>query len=292
MKKIMLLFILICVELFAEKPIIIWYKTDIPPFYIKDGKFKDKGAGDEIQKLFQKEFPEYENKTIYANEKRRITDLVESENFVTFGLLTEERKKIVNHTKPIAVVKMAELIYKKKNKYKFEKYINSNGEISLEKLIEGGEVIIGYIKDREFSEKINNILAKNVNNPKLQPIMTQNAVEGNIKKLALDRVECIIESGTVVEYNKRLDNLQLDYTKARIEGVPEYTYIYAIFSKNKFGEEAKERIDKLMDKIRYTDSYIDLINRWTTKEDEYIKIYREGMNLYFEDRKKKESEKK
>lgn len=98
--------------------------------------------------------------------------------------------------------------------------------------------------------------------------------------MALDRVDCIIESGTVVEYNKRLDKLNLSYTKARIEGGQEYTYIYAIFSKNKFGEEAKVRIDKLMDKIRYTDSYIDLINRWTTKEDEYVKLYTEGMKTY------------
>ncbi len=93
MKKIMLLFILISIELFAEKPLLIWYKTDIPPFYIKYGKFKDKRAGDEIQKLFEKEFSEYENKTIYANEKRRITDLRDSENFATFGLLTDDRKK-------------------------------------------------------------------------------------------------------------------------------------------------------------------------------------------------------
>lgn len=73
---------------------LIWYKTDIPPFYIKDGKFKDKGAGDEIQKIFEKEFPEYESKKD-MQMKRRITDLQESENFVTFGLLTDERKKIV-----------------------------------------------------------------------------------------------------------------------------------------------------------------------------------------------------
>ena len=107
MKKLILLFIFIVISLesFSEKPLIIWYKTDIPPFYIKDGKFKDKGAGDEIQKLFQKEFPEYENKTVYANEKRRITDLVESENFITFGLLTEDRKKIVKYSNPIAVVR-------------------------------------------------------------------------------------------------------------------------------------------------------------------------------------------
>ena len=180
------------------------------------------------------------------------------------------------------VVRTVELIYKKKNSDKFKKYINSKGEVELTKLIESGTVTIGYIKERSFSDKINKLLAQNEKNGKMQPIMTQNAVEGDIKKLEIDRVDCILESGTVVEYYKRLNDMRLDYTRLKIVGVPEFTYVYAIFSKNKFGEEAKNRIDKLMDKKRYEDSYINIINRWTTPEDNYKNMYMNGMKKYFE----------
>lgn len=281
-KKIVLLFFIIATSIFAEKPVINWYKTDIPPFYIMTGELKGKGAGDEIQELFEKEFPDYENRTIYANEVRRIKNMENNENFITFGLLTEERKKRVLFSHPVIVAKGVELIYKKSNENKFKKYINSNGEIELDKILENSNISIGYSKERAFSDEINKILSSSENIDKLQPLTSQNAVEGNIKKLEMERLDCIIENGTVVEYNKRLSNLKLEYVKRKIKGIPEYTYVYAIFSNNEFGKEAQKRINKLLEKKMYDDNYIKIIEKWTTEEDEYRKLYKTALKKYFE----------
>ena len=40
-----------------------------------------------------------------------------------------------------------------------------------------------------------------------------------------------------------------------------------------------------MEKTRYEDSYINIINRWTTPEDNYKNMYMNGMKKYFESNK-------
>lgn len=266
----------------AEKPVINWYKTDIAPFYIATGEMKGKGAGDEIQTLLEKEFPDYENRTLYANERRRIKDIGKYENFITFGLLTEERKKSVLYSHPVMVSKSAELIYKKKNAAKVREYMNSSGEIELDRLIAGGRVTIGYCRDRAFSDTVNAILERNQDVHSLQPLLSQNAVEANIRKLDFDRLDCIIENGTVVEYTKRVFRLPLDYAKTRIKGMRPYAYVYAIFPPNDFGREAQKRINRLLEKKRYDEGYINITGKWTTPEDNYRRLYIDGIRAYFE----------
>jgi uncharacterized protein (TIGR02285 family) len=248
LKKTIVLFFILTISIFAEKKVINWYKIDIPPFYIMTGDLKGKGVGDEIQKLFEKEFLDYENKTVYASEVRRAKNIENNENYITFQTIIENGKKPVLFSLPIMVAKNMELIYKKSNEHKFKNYINSSGEIEIDKLLERESIVIGYNKGRHFPVELTKTMNKKENIGKLKPLISQNASEGNIKKLEMDRVDCIIESGLVVEYTKKLNNLKLNYVKIKIKGVPEHVYVYAVFSNNEFGKKAQKRINKFLEK--------------------------------------------
>lgn len=284
-KIIFIFMLLICNILFAEKPVINWHKTELPPLYIKEGELKEKGVGDIIQKIFYEEFSDYNNIVTYANLKRTFEDSKKYENFIVLALKNKTREKEMIISYPVTVVLSAKVIYRSEDKVKFKEYINKEGNIDLEKVILDKKIRIGISVGRIFAEKVNQIIDENLNNKNIEILMSQNSPEGNIEKLTRKRVDCIIEYLEVLEYYKK--DKRIEYEAITIKDVPEYFYLFIILNKNEFGENAVKRINKVLETKIYDEKYIDISARWYKDKKAYKEIYIKAMNKYFEDEKTK-----
>jgi uncharacterized protein (TIGR02285 family) len=279
------IFLLLFFYLFSfsiySKPVITWYKQNIPPFFISEGIFKDKGSGDSLQSFFESKLPEYSHTSIYANTSRSIESAITAKSFATFGLFeTPERKKFLLFSEPFATLSPPKLIFKTENRFKFKNFYNNYGYLDLEKLITQSNLKIGILDERFYSSYIYNIIKKHYTNKNIVKTFSINAYTAQIEMLLLDRLDCIIEFPDVVEYTSITKSLNLNYDSIEFYSDSPYYYISVAVNKNKDNYILLQKINKIILENRYRDEYLNILTSWTKDKKSYKSFYINAMKSF------------
>lgn len=268
-----------------SKPVIHWYKHDLPPYYIASGKFQGTGSSDKAQQFIEKLLPEYQHSTTFVSVKRLNSLAVSDKNFATVSLFkNKEREKFLIFTEPYSVRFLPRLVILKENKHKFQNYIDNSGKIDFEKVAADPNIKISIIPKRVYSKIVNETLEKYKQNKNIEEVFSENATSMNINKLFLKRSDCIIEYPESVKYELTLTNLADNCFFIPIKNVPEFDYMYISFAKTKEGEKAAFLINSRLKKILMDKEYIDALSSWNINPDSYRQSYKHIMNSYLKNK--------
>ncbi len=277
---IFILFFIISLACYA-KPVIHWYKHDLPPYYIASGKFKETGSSDKAQQFLEKLLPEFDHSTTFVSIKRLNSLAVSDKNFATLSLFkTKEREKFLIFSEPYSVRFLPHLVILKQNRDKFKKYIESSGKIDFEKVAADSNIKIGIIPKRVYSKTVNEILEKHKNKNNIDEVFSENATSMNINKLILKRSDCIIEYPEAVKYELDITNQVNSCLFIPIKNVPEFDYMYIAVPKTAEGKKLISIINNRIAKTVMNEEYINAVSSWNINPDSYKASYKTIMNNY------------
>lgn len=264
------------------KPIINWYKHDLPPFYISSGTYENRGSVDSAIKIIQKNMDDFEHYSTSV-ALRRISELAKSDNFfATYTLFkTVERENFLVYSNPYGIRFLTHLVILKENMPKFKKYIDSDGKVDFEKVVQDSSITISLSSNRFYSNAVNSVLISYANQKNIDFVYSQNATLINISKLELGRVDCIVEYPSTVIYEFDLNKINKECIYIPIKGVPDFEYVYIAFPKTDYGAAMVKRINIELSKVRMNENYIDELSKWNNDKELYKKVYKKAISDYF-----------
>lgn len=266
------------------KPEITWYKSDLPPFYIKSGPYKNKGIGDTFQSFLESKLPEYNHKTIYSNVIRMDEDSKSSKLFATLILYkSNTREKFLLFSNPYGVGVPPKVFFTPHNKLKFKKYISSDNIIDLDKVFNDPNIIICIPTGRFYSKNINSILNKYKNNKNIFFNYNVNYIRSSLKMLYTKRVDCFIEFELMVNYTNTFENISDKLESASIFSPDKFVYSSVSVSKTNEGTILISKINSIINQYYFTDEYLNIFTLFGSKnyKNYYQQILKKGYKEYY-----------
>ncbi|WP_024954211.1 TIGR02285 family protein [Sulfurospirillum arcachonense] len=237
---------------------IYWSSASFPPADITEGPLKERGYCDAIRTTIIKNLPELQHTLEIATVKVSLINLKRLDNACIAGMnMNKDRINFVEYSKPALYSLPNELTIRKQDKQKYEKYLTSNNEIDLEKLLKDNKFIFGYVEKRSYSNNTDKLIKKYQSNLTSMPRKGEDLTKGLLYMLAYKRVDFIIEYPTMVKYIKKKYNMQEEFIQYPIKDSSSLIKIYVGCSKTQNGKKIIEKINKIIDKNKnyFTESY-------------------------------------
>lgn len=252
-----------------------WNTFNFPPAYILDGNQAGYGYLDKSLSFVISQLDSYTHKYQLTNVKRLIKHLINFDNVATNGLLKNtERENIVYYSVISQVLYPNFLIIRIKDYFRVKDYINSEGKISLDRLLTETNLRLGIVPERSYGETIDNILKKQKKNKNIYTMSLLSDAHGVFKTLSLDRIDYAIEYPQVAKYKIEMKIINDKLTMIPIEGMPESVNVYFSFPKNEWGETLRNDVNSILLEYRHTDKFLSFYSSWLEKDqlEKYKKL--------------------
>ena len=119
---------------------ITWYKPEFPPLSIVNGPDAGKGYSDKIEQYLMANLGLYTHEIMVSPFKRTIRDLKQGLKGCSVTLLkTPERDKFIAFSNPARLLLANSLIIRKSDATKYQPFLNADGKVSVEKIIQDGK---------------------------------------------------------------------------------------------------------------------------------------------------------
>jgi len=144
----------------AEKPLVVWARTDFPPFFILEGPLKDQGVYDaSLPRLFAL-LDGFEHAVRPMSIARSLEMMAAQENHCNMALTrTAERERSVVFSQPVTRIFRNELIVRRDDLPRFRPWLQ-NGMLDLDGLLAARGVSLAIIRGRRYGEAIDPVLAR------------------------------------------------------------------------------------------------------------------------------------
>lgn len=259
------LFLLIFTTSLLYAQTIVWNSVEFPPSLITQGELKDKGYSDNARVVVAKTLKQYNHELIYANSARIINNLKQKENNCFAGLnKNPDRENFILFSEPFMYSLPNELIIKKENLHKFQKFMNKDGVVDLELLLKDKTMKLLYTKERAYSKFIDKLLRKYENQENIIYRPASDLTKGFLKMLDLNRADYIIEYPVMVKYNSKSDN---EYASLAIKNANKIFPVYIGCSKTKVGEDVIRSMNEVIkeNELQFNHYYADFLPKDTKK---------------------------
>ncbi len=144
---------------YGDKPVIIWAKTNFPPFSIQDGPLRDQGIYDTMMPPLFALLPEFEHRVVDMTIARTLEMMKHEDNICNAGLVrTAERDKTIVFSRETTRVFRNTLIVRRKDEGVFQPFMG-NGEIDLDALLHDTPVRLCTVRGRRYGTEIDTVLA-------------------------------------------------------------------------------------------------------------------------------------
>lgn len=244
----------------TERVPVPWAVTDWEPFYIRQGSNANMGRVDRIRKLLQENLPGY-NWTDVNADMPKTMDLWRRNKNICSGsaLKTPEREKLAFFTA---------LSYQVQHEYVL---VTSNSkmleslpkEVSLAEIIKNKKWHGVFVRDRSYGDQIDGLL-KEVSARDTHLTLKKN-VEGYaalLKMLEKQRFDYLIEYASVVRmHNEKIFPDKPLATRVIKESHPAVVF-YMACTKNSWGRDVVQTVDKLMQRLATTPEYHMAVESW------------------------------
>ncbi|MFZ4790706.1 MAG: TIGR02285 family protein [Candidatus Competibacteraceae bacterium] len=201
--SLLLLLIVAAPAFTQEKPVVVWYVLDFPPLLIAQGPTKGQGYMDVVMRQLIEQTPEFTHRITHSNTKRIYDTIRDTPNLCNPSTLwTPERTEFMVFSQPILRWKGLPngIIIRTRQATLFAPFLNTAGELQLEKLLTEFPFRIGIVPDRAYGTEIDQILARH--RERLVEVASSNQFASNLLKLATQT-----EFDAVVGYAEELHYL-------------------------------------------------------------------------------------
>ena len=243
--------------------IINWYRADFPPVSIPRGIHANEGFFDKTMSLLIERLPEYQHQFQIANFKRIMMQLENNRNVCCPSLYkTKDRERFVTFSTPAMIVLPNGIITPKNNSSKFSPYLDADGKISLNSLLQDTNITLGISSGRRYSGGIDQILKQSNGNKNLLVRSGDDVFQGLMKMMRMGRIDCLlgypVEAGYFIKENNNINDFI--YFPIKESSVP-FTVGYIGCPNNEWGRNIISRIDEIVKKHRNKE-FIDFYGEW------------------------------
>ncbi len=266
MKVIIYLLLIINTLIATQKETITWLVNDAPPFYILNGSLKDGGIGDMTQKLIINDLKQYNHEIKKTTLKRAMKDFKYNKKVCFSTWIYNSTPDLVITSNPNIYYPPLGIITTSKNKKLLKEKV-----LSLDKLLQNKKFVFGKAKGRGYGEPLDSIVNKykNQKNFKIRNSSTH-STKGIFEMIKRERIDYTIDYYSSLVYSQlgkinRGDKLVfIPILETKNEGV-----LGSIAcSKTPWGEKVISDINISIDKIKYKNQYMQILNEWLVPIDD------------------------
>lgn len=254
-----------------------WMEAVAPPFFIHEGPLKGQGYEDLLTEILKAHLPEYSHSHMQANISRHYQQWKQGEKVCSVGMYkTPERLEFTYYSIPSVFTLPPVLIIMKD---RFQAF-GGKKTVSLAQLLKDGKLIIGRSPNRSYGVEFDSALKaysteKNTysyESPELSLNLFKMLQAGRIDTLPGLPEEAMYLSETM-GIRDQIMTLNVEENQAN----PEASLSYVACSKNEWGREAIQRINRVLLAQRPTTLYRAAYERWldVSSIEGYRKLYDE-----------------
>ncbi len=255
------------------KEMIMWNEMNFAPHFILDGPYKGMGFGDKVIPILMDALPEYNHKTFTGNTALMIERSKNGEHVCTINFIkTEERKEYVYFSLPYIFVLPNGLIIREEDKGKFDKYIDSEGKISLTSLLKTSDLKFGVSGKTAYGKGVDPLISANKDNPNVVARYGKDLTEGLLQMLDLKRIDYMLTYPDMRSFLTKKLNIQSKLRYITVAEMPKDYLLEAHVgcAKNTWGQELIEKIDNLITTTDLIDKTADYYSYWLDENDKKI----------------------
>ncbi len=256
---------------------VTWMEAVMPPYFIQEGTYKEKGYGDEITAIIQQQLTDYEHEKVITNITRHFYKFKQGEQVCSVGLYkTPEREELMYFSLPSFLTLPPVIIIKKDRHAAF----NNRSSVPLDEILSNKTLMIGLGKDRSYGATIDGIFAKHKEQKNVVTFSGQELSHNLFKMLMIDRLDGLIGLPEEALYQAeqmgirdQLMTLTIQENQNNFDG-----WMSAVgCSKNEWGKKIIDQINKVLLEQRPTEQYRAAYERWLDPNsiENYRKVYSE-----------------
>lgn len=230
---------------------ITWLYPLYPPVFMPEGTDKGSGILEVPLARIQQLMPNYKHENSVTNMKR-LLKTIEAERFACSNLLlkTPEREKFVAFSKPYILTHAYRIIVRAKEKKKFDRLTNSNGALSLSKLLADKNLLLGYSEGRSYSPPVNAILKKQASKENAYSTTSHDLLRALLKMTARKRVDYTIGYPFEIAYLVRQLDLKNTFVSYAIEESAETYVAHVGCPNNDWGRKIIAQVNPIIERLR------------------------------------------
>lgn len=260
-KYIFLLFLLLFNNTSFSKEI-NWLVYDFPPYYIIDDYGQGMGRDEGIIKLLDKMMPNYKFNFMYIPGSRLIHELSDpNKSFCTLSLYkTPKRQKHIAFTDSSSTIGLPVSIAMRKSDIEALN-ISIDKPLSLIKLLENKNLMLGAIPNRSYGVEIDSIIAT-TRSKQVTFRPGSNVLESITKMLVMDRVDIVLGYPDEHEYIAKKLGLVGDIISLMITETPNFSEGYIGCNTNEIGKKNIAILEATLQKMHRHNAFYKILTRW------------------------------
>ena len=244
---------------------VTWMRADLPPQWVFDGDFKEQGWGDiQMRNLFPL-LPRYEHQVVEGSLSR-IWYEIEHRDGVCFNGASRnaEREAFAVFTHRPIVVPSYGVTVQASDSQRFERFLDADGTIDLDRLGEESALTGGYTAAREHFPAINRFLQNSGRGPRMEKTVSPSQL---FNLLHVGRLDFIFSEPVEGPYYKARFHLSDEFITFPIKGNIAAIKGYVVCSNGPIGRAVIARLDQLLDQDDPWAAYLEPLRRWLPPKD-------------------------
>jgi uncharacterized protein (TIGR02285 family) len=238
--------------------------------YEENGELK--GWGMDIQRMIQRELPQYQHRNLIMNPARRKAEFKAKKNICSIGLFKIfEREEYMHFGLPDTMTFNLRLFMRREM---FEK-LGQPKRLSLQTLLENDHGVLAITKGRSYGRILDNILTRFEKSDNILLRSTLEQKSSALSMLRAFRMDFLIEYLESEDATENMHNI----VAVPLEKIPQMVFGHVACAKTEWGAKAIEAINKALVKLRPTVEYRRAYEK--TLSVDQAKIYRKIYNEEF-----------
>jgi uncharacterized protein (TIGR02285 family) len=237
-----------------------WFGYALPPYFLENNSAQSgQGIGENMYEHWRDILPEHSHKLFKANIPRVIKILTtKTENTCVVGtFLLESMKEHYVWSKPAYFEAPPSIIMTEKTWMK----IGSPKKSQVLKLIEDKRLVLGRMKDRKYTDFIDNVIANHKKNKNVFEIANLNAIETSLKMLNAERIHWLIAFDTEISWaSKKIETQPI--VALSLDEHFDKRPVHVGCSKGELGSSIISKVDKFLSLKKNRDKIYAGYERW------------------------------
>jgi uncharacterized protein (TIGR02285 family) len=221
------------------------------------------GTIDRMERFFADHLKDCTYSYDSGNYERILRMIKRKENACSIPLYkTPEREEFIEFSIPYQIVMSNSLITLDSSKKKLAPFINSEGYISLDEMINKG-YRIGVAKGRVYRGVIDQIIEKYKNDPRLiEHVSPGNMVDSLMKMMVEGRIDALIAYPMEAQYVAKTMEHKTTIVSIPIAGMDDYGLTSVGCSKTEMGKKIIGRLNSIIMEHRTSPEFMDFTEHW------------------------------
>lgn len=243
---------------------IIWGKHHVPPYMIREGEWAHQGIFDLTLDVIKENLPQYQHVELAAPFPRVISEIKKGSHWCYIGMLkTPEREAYGYFSLPTSIFLPLRIIVRRDRMAQFK------SPQSLQVLLQSRQFTTSVMRDRSYSPMVDKLLAA------YPPRENYSEQVEAISMLLAGRIDYMIELPLLAFDQARLMKHSGELVAISTLEADEVVYNRVMCSKNDWGRNVIEQINKVLIANRSKPYYRSIVEKWHDPESvaEIRRIY-------------------